>query len=378
MPKHRDPIWLNAVAARSSSLLPSCSLPLPVELQGLPANSPPLTRNRVNRSVPRALALAFRAPPPNGSDSRQRASHGIRPLGVPRFRLDPACPLPGAKAPFGDGLRHPPSRSALVVLHHLDGFLQDGLPSLLHLGTGRGSPCFHLTHPVTRSGSCVLIALTPLEEFPSPVAVPHHCGRCLLAVHATRTTHHTRTAGRPSSCSCTVKHTRDGRPARVRSSRLSALAGRPTLGTEGALDVVLARRLTHEPHTSGATPSCGRAERTHLTVDTVIRRPRARASRVHRCTRFSLPARITSRMPAQRAATRRWPPGTSRASEDTWANTSAAPSSLEAAASNARAPLASTTDPSSRPNQPSETAAAPGLSRYRVSGRLHAPSVLSL
>jgi hypothetical protein len=248
----------------------------------------------------------------------------------------------------------------------------------LHLGTGRGSPCFHLTHPVTRSGSCVLIALTPLEEFPSPVAVPHHCGRCLLAVHATRTTHHTRTAGRPSSCSCTVKHTRDGRPARVRSSRLSALAGRPTLGTEGALDVVLARRLTHEPHTSGATPSCGRAERTHLTVGTVIRRPRARASRVHRCTRFSLPARITSRMPAQRAATRRWPPGTSRASEDTWANASATPSSLEAAASNARAPLASTTDPSSRPNQPSETAAAPGLSRYRVSGRLHAPSVLSL
>lgn len=100
------------------------------------------TRMTCEPSVPHALVVAFRAPPPNGFDSRQCASHGIHSLVFPRFRLDPPCPLHEAEAPIGDGIRPPSSRSAHVVSHHLDGFLQDGLPGLLHPGSGRGSHRF--------------------------------------------------------------------------------------------------------------------------------------------------------------------------------------------------------------------------------------------
>jgi len=63
--------------------------------------------------------------------------------------------------------------------------------SLLHPETGKSSLRFQVLPPpsVSRSQRLMgdgplfpLARFTPFEEFPSPVAVPHHCGRCLLAV----------------------------------------------------------------------------------------------------------------------------------------------------------------------------------------------------
>jgi hypothetical protein len=69
---------------------------------------------------------------------------------------------------------------------------------------------------------------TPLEEFHSPVAVPHHCGLCLPAVHATRTTLHAGAAGLPPPRLHALRRTHDEHCARVRSSRLPFLAEEPT------------------------------------------------------------------------------------------------------------------------------------------------------
>jgi hypothetical protein len=72
-------------------------------------------------------------------------------------------------------------------------------------------------------------AHTPLEEFPSPAAVPHHCGLCLPVVDTTQTMLHAAVAGRPPPRLHALRRTHDGRCARVRSSRLHSLAKAPTL-----------------------------------------------------------------------------------------------------------------------------------------------------
>ena len=47
--------------------------------------------------------------------------------------------LPGGEPPFGRSVPCDRSRSALVVSHHCDGFLQDRVASMLQLATSRGS-----------------------------------------------------------------------------------------------------------------------------------------------------------------------------------------------------------------------------------------------
>jgi len=81
--------------------------------------------------------------------------------------------------------------SALVVSHHLDGLLRTTVSGLLHPDTRWSSLRFWMAPPKvcrpkpTPNGEQTpfpATRFTPLEEFPSPVAVPHHCGRCPLAV----------------------------------------------------------------------------------------------------------------------------------------------------------------------------------------------------
>lgn len=106
------------------------------------------------------------------------------PTGIPQLRQ-----LPGAEAPFGPALPHADSRSALVVSHHLDGLLRNWVTGLLHPATGQGFAAFHAFRlPVPPEGDLAgrvpipATRFTPFEEFPSSVAAPHHCGRCLPAV----------------------------------------------------------------------------------------------------------------------------------------------------------------------------------------------------
>jgi len=84
-----------------------------------------------------------------------------------------------------------PTRSALVVSHHLDGLLRAEALGLLHPRTGRGSLRFATSAPHVAGRSrrpAVAISsfratrFTPFEEFPSPAAVPRRRGRCPLAV----------------------------------------------------------------------------------------------------------------------------------------------------------------------------------------------------
>jgi len=94
-------------------------------------------------------------------------------------------------SPFGPSLpsdRHVPTSwfhttSPVYSAHQVS--------SLLHLETGKSSLRFQVLPPPSASRSQRLMGdgplfpharFTPFEEFPSPVAVPHHCGRCLLAV----------------------------------------------------------------------------------------------------------------------------------------------------------------------------------------------------
>mgnify|MGYP003701814873 CR=1 FL=1 len=102
------------------------------------------------------------------------------PTGIPLAR-----PLPGAEAPFGPTLPGADSRSALVVSHHLDGLLRVKVTGLLHPATGQRFAAFltfrlHVPPEGDAVGRARIPAtrFTPFEDFPSPAAVPHHCGRC--------------------------------------------------------------------------------------------------------------------------------------------------------------------------------------------------------
>jgi len=84
-----------------------------------------------------------------------------------------------------------PTRSVLVVSHHLDGLLRIQVSGLLHPETELGSlrfwslaPTDSWPKPITcgELSSVLATRFTPSEEFPSSVAVPHHCGRCPLVV----------------------------------------------------------------------------------------------------------------------------------------------------------------------------------------------------
>jgi hypothetical protein len=112
----------------------------------------------------------------------------------------PTCPvvrpLPGdIAAPVRPFAAKRLTRSALVVSHYSDGLLRTQASGLLHPETGWSSRRFQVVPPPVVSRSQRLMVdshsfpharFTPSEEYPSPVAVPHHCGRCLLAVLSRR------------------------------------------------------------------------------------------------------------------------------------------------------------------------------------------------
>jgi hypothetical protein len=84
-----------------------------------------------------------------------------------------------------------PTCSDPVVSHHLAGLLRTsglGFIAPRNRKEFAAFPGFATTFcqpkPTSDGGRFPFLAtrFTPFEEFPSPVAVPHHCGRCLLAV----------------------------------------------------------------------------------------------------------------------------------------------------------------------------------------------------
>jgi len=72
-----------------------------------------------------------------------------------------------------------------MVSHHLDGLSSLKGLGLLRPNTGQDSLNFRLVWPPSEDDGHRVpfqsVRFTPFEEFPSLVAVPHHCGRCLLA-----------------------------------------------------------------------------------------------------------------------------------------------------------------------------------------------------
>jgi len=93
--------------------------------------------------------------------------------------------------PSARWLPHQPTRSALVVSHHLDGLLRARVPGLVASRYRKGfaaflAPAHRSRDPETvgygATGSFPGCAFTPFEEVPPPAAAPHRCGRCLLAV----------------------------------------------------------------------------------------------------------------------------------------------------------------------------------------------------
>jgi len=125
------------------------------------------------------------------------SSLGIR---LSLLSTDPAGrPLPLA-SPRASVAKHPASqsRSILVVLHHLDGFLRPEVAGLLHPAAShevRRVSRFRASVPTCRNrlvrsaGAFPATLFTPLEELHPTAAVPHRCGRCPLAVASVSSRH---------------------------------------------------------------------------------------------------------------------------------------------------------------------------------------------
>merc|ERR1711970_1130890 len=107
-------------------------------------------------------------------------------LGCPAFDLSENRPLPGV---VSDALRPAPAtaptRSALVVSHHLDGLLRfrariycNTIPNRVHCVSPPNLLSPKAETSSTDDSRIPTAQFTPLEEFPSPAAVPCHHGRC--------------------------------------------------------------------------------------------------------------------------------------------------------------------------------------------------------
>lgn len=181
-----------------------------------------------------------------------------------------ARPLPEAEASIGPAVPPAESRSAFAVSHRLDGLLRPH-------GRRFVAPCYQpwvrcvsrcyaarTVHPRGGGGSRSRGAFpatrfTPSEDFPSPTAAPHHCGRCL-------------------SCRC--------RRARVFSAAEAAASSRPHA-------VETARVSRASPFPEGSRASHEAPTPTSVTDDAPIRRsgpPRHRAPGSSRAPKRSGPA----------------------------------------------------------------------------------------
>jgi hypothetical protein len=162
--------------------------PLPAWVSRVLPSRPPIR----GRSLGLAAFMAFASPSERSRKRWDLLSVAPPLMGFechPPAGIPPARPLPGAETPFGPTLPGADSRSTLVVSHHLDGFLRAEVTGLLHPATCQGFAAFcacRLTEPPEGDSACrsalPATRFTPFEDFPSPAAVPHHCGRCLPAV----------------------------------------------------------------------------------------------------------------------------------------------------------------------------------------------------
>jgi len=143
-------------------------------------------------------------------DPHRSASPGIRSRGAPHPTFPFMRPLPDDVAAIVRPVAAKrPTRSVLVVSRHLDGLLRMGALGLLRPKAGRGSLRFPVPIPSVadrsrRTSDVPSLAeasefpskrwvsipfpatrLAPFEEFPSPIAVPRHRGRCPPAVRST-------------------------------------------------------------------------------------------------------------------------------------------------------------------------------------------------
>jgi hypothetical protein len=133
-----------------------------------------------------------------GAASNRRLSPSVRRRAPFPLSTDPAGrPLPQALPPASVAENpSPQSRSTLVVLHHLDGFLRPEVAGLLHPAAShevRRVSC----RSTFRSGAAEAALFrraeafpaalfTPFEELAPPAAVPRRRGRCPLAVRRLR------------------------------------------------------------------------------------------------------------------------------------------------------------------------------------------------
>jgi len=147
-----------------------------------------------------------------------------------------------------------PTRSAHVVSHHLDGLLRAQASGLLHPETEWSfaafpgcAPIIHRPKPTTDGRRLPFPAtrFTPSEEFHSPIAVPHHCGRYPPAVLSRRV--------RPSAEALV-------RPLRVPTGRRH----RHLSHSRGCLSVSAAPSLRSPSLATPAVETAGRARCTVL------------------------------------------------------------------------------------------------------------------
>jgi hypothetical protein len=193
--------------ARSVRDLVSPDLPLHprwtplVGLRGLPSCPSPSPAGAPRSSSDRGACGSFRTsqPPPHLSFTCLVWTEPER-LAALTSRFVLCAPLPTSPRPSADPVHRwtfgasPPgfgSRSALVVSHHLDGFLRSAVPGMLQpvpdlgfagLHRGRSSTAEAVSDRVPDS----LRRAHPTKACSSPVAVPHHCGRSPPAVPESR------------------------------------------------------------------------------------------------------------------------------------------------------------------------------------------------
>jgi hypothetical protein len=130
---------------------------------------------------------------------------------------------------------------------------------LLHPAASQGFAAFRVFPPPTSpegdkrgSGTVPATRFTPFEEFPSSAAVPHHCGRCLLAVAVRRSTAE---VGRSRSLHSTAF-------GRSRARNPLAWLPRESVAWDAGRtsDTVMLRSAEADPHVTGAQlPATGRS-----------------------------------------------------------------------------------------------------------------------
>jgi hypothetical protein len=177
------------VAARWSSLLPSCSSPVTrLNFRAFP-NRPVHTIGGDHMTQPPTPSLLLQSvTPPKPDDRSLPPLMGFARLSTDLLFLRPLPQRP--RSLLRQPATKPTTRSALVVSHHFDGFLRKTAVSLLRLTASPRFATFHRwSSPIDPRASRGAFSIaspqrvfTPLEGFSSSAAAPCHHGRCLLGL----------------------------------------------------------------------------------------------------------------------------------------------------------------------------------------------------